>query len=62
MQGTRAPQAAGKIHTDLEKGFIAAEITPCHGFLTGAKPRVEGRDYVMQDGDVAVFRFNKPTR
>ena len=66
-KGTKAPQAAGKIHTDFEKGFIRAEIVSyedlmaCGGY-NGAKEkgkvRVEGKEYVFQDGDVALFRFN----
>lgn len=66
-KGAKAPQAAGVIHTDFEKGFIAAEViaykdfVECDGEL-GAKEhgkmRVEGKDYVMQDGDVVHFRFN----
>ncbi len=66
-KGTKAPQAAGKIHTDFEKGFIRAEVVSfddlisCGG-MTGAKEkglvRLEGKDYVMQDGDVVLFRFN----
>jgi ribosome-binding ATPase YchF (GTP1/OBG family) len=65
-RGTRARQAAGAIHTDMERGFVAAEITPWDalvdiGGYTAARERaltrVEGRDYVMQDGDVATFRF-----
>lgn len=66
-KGTKAPQAAGKIHTDFEKGFIRAEVvsfddlTRCGG-MNGAKEkglvRLEGKDYVMNDGDVVVFRFN----
>ncbi len=66
-RGTKAPQAAGKIHTDFEKGFIRAEVVTyddliaCGGFV-GAKEkgkvRSEGKDYVMQDGDVVLFRFN----
>ena len=65
--GTKAPQAAGKIHTDFEKGFIKAEVInykdllEC-GSLTKAKEkglvRIEGKDYVVQDGDVMLFRFN----
>lgn len=67
QRGTKAPQAAGKIHTDFEKGFIRAEVVTyddlmaCGGFV-GAKEkgkvRSEGKDYVMQDGDVVLFRFN----
>ena len=65
--GTKAPQAAGKIHTDFEKGFIKAEVINYKdlleaGSLTKAKEkglvRVEGKDYVVQDGDVMLFRFN----
>jgi GTP-binding protein YchF len=65
--GATAPQAAGKIHTDFEKGFIRAEVTAYEDFIkyngeTGAKEagkwRLEGKDYVMHDGDVVHFRFN----
>ena len=66
-RGTKAPQAAGKIHSDFERGFIRAEIvafedrTRC-GSRNAAKDtglvRSEGKDYVMQDGDVTLFRFN----
>ena len=67
VQGTKAPQAAGKIHTDFEKGFIRAEIVPFEtlaelGSMTACKEkglvRSEGKDYVMRDGDVTLFRFN----
>lgn len=66
-EGTRAPQAAGKIHTDMERGFIRAEVISFGdlvnaGGYTQAREkgliRLEGKDYVMQDGDVVVFRFN----
>ena len=66
-KGTKAPQAAGKIHTDFERGFIRAEIVPYDtlvslGTMAACKEkgliRSEGKDYVMQDGDVTVFRFN----
>ena len=67
VQGTKAPQAAGKIHSDIERGFIRAEIfsfndlSAC-GSQTAAKEkglvRLEGKEYVMQDGDVTYFRFN----
>ena len=66
-QGTKAPQAAGKIHTDFEKGFIRAEIVPYdtlmqHGSMAACREkglvRSEGKEYVMQDGDVTLFRFN----
>lgn len=67
--GTKAPQAAGKIHTDFERGFIRAEviayddfINTCGGNMVTAKEkglvRSEGKDYVMQDGDIVLFRFN----
>lgn len=65
--GTKAPQAAGKIHTDMEKGFIRAEVvnyddlTGCEGFVKAKEKglvRLEGKEYVMQDGDVVTFRFN----
>lgn len=66
-KGTKAPQAAGKIHTDFEKGFIRAEVInykdllDC-GSIAAAKEkglvRSEGKEYVMQDGDVVLFRFN----
>ena len=65
-RGTKAPQAAGKVHTDMEKGFIRAEVVSFadldrsgsfaiareHGLI-----RLEGRDYSVQDGDVIHFRF-----
>ena len=66
-RGTKAPQAAGKIHSDLERGFIRAEIIAFDdlkacGNMTAAKDkglvRAEGKEYVMQDGDVTYFRFN----
>jgi ribosome-binding ATPase len=66
-RGCKAPQAAGVIHTDFEKGFIKAEVVSYHdlarlGSVSAArdagKYRLEGRDYVFQDGDVALFRFN----
>lgn len=65
--GTKAPQAAGKIHTDFEKGFIRAEVVSFDdlmncGSMTAAKEkglvRLEGKEYVMQDGDIVLFRFN----
>lgn len=65
--GATAPQAAGKIHTDFEKGFIRAEVTSYDDFVTyngeqGAKDagkwRLEGKDYIVADGDVIHFRFN----
>ena len=66
-RGTKAPQAAGKIHSDFERGFIRAEIVAFDdlkncGSMNAAKEkglvRSEGKDYVMQDGDVTLFRFN----
>jgi GTP-binding protein YchF len=66
-RGTRAPQAAGKIHSDMERGFIRAEVIACDRFLPlgslaaarekGAL-RSEGRDYLIADGDIVTFRFN----
>ncbi len=66
-KGWKAPQAAGVIHTDFEKGFIKAEVIGFNDLVeTGSiaearakgKARIEGKDYVMQDGDVVEFRFN----
>ena len=66
-RGTKAPQAAGRIHTDFEKGFIRAETIAYHDFVLyggeqGAKDagrmHLEGADYVVQDGDIMHFRFN----
>ena len=65
--GTKAPQAAGKIHTDFEKGFIRAEVIAyddliANGSMTAAKEkglvRSEGKEYVVKDGDIILFRFN----
>ena len=65
--GTKAPQAAGKIHTDFERGFIKAEVVNYRDLLDAGsyaaarekgQIRVEGKDYVVQDGDVILFRFN----
>lgn len=65
--GTKAPQAAGKIHTDFERGFIKAEVVNYkdlleYGSLASAREkglvRMEGKEYVVQDGDVILFRFN----
>lgn len=65
--GTKAPQAAGKIHTDFERGFIKAEVVSYDdlmacGTMTAAKEkglvRMEGKEYVVKDGDIIVFRFN----
>jgi hypothetical protein len=66
-RGTAAPRAAGKIHSDIERGFIRAEVIHWEDLVTlgseakcreAGKLRVEGRDYVIQDGDVVHFRFN----
>ena len=66
-RGTKAPQAAGKIHSDFERGFIRAEVVSFQdlmecGSMTAAKEkglvRSEGKEYIMQDGDVVLFRFN----
>ena len=66
-EGTKAPQAAGKIHSDFERGFIKAEIVSYNDLINSGsmvharekgKIRLEGKDYVMQDGDVTLFRFN----
>ncbi len=68
VKGTKAPQAAGKIHTDFERGFIRAEVISfddfmaCGGSMVTAKEkglvRSEGKEYVMSDGDIVLFRFN----
>ena len=67
VNGTKAPGAAGKIHTDFEKGFIKAEVISyeelvANGSMLQAKEkglvRIEGKDYVVKDGDVMLFRFN----
>ncbi len=67
-RGSKAPKAAGKIHSDFERGFIRAEViafddlTLCEGNMVAAKEkgliRSEGKEYVMNDGDIVVFRFN----
>ena len=66
-KGTKAPQAAGKIHSDFERGFIRAEIVGYDDFMQYKSysvarehglVRSEGKDYVMQDGDITLFRFN----
>jgi hypothetical protein len=67
VQGATAPQAAGVIHTDFERGFIRAEVAAFEDFVAGGgeqgakeagKLRLEGKDYVVRDGDVMHFRFN----
>ena len=66
-KGTKAPVAAGKIHTDIERGFIRAEIVSYEdlireGSMNAVKEkgllRSEGKEYIMQDGDIVLFRFN----
>jgi len=66
-RGAKAPEAAGAIHTDFERGFIRAETISYDDFIThggeqGAKDagrmRLEGKDYVARDGDIFLFRFN----
>ena len=66
-KGTKAPQAAGKIHSDIERGFIKAEVVSYNdliecGSMVQAKERglvrQEGKDYIMQDGDIVLFKFN----
>lgn len=66
-KGTKAPQAAGKVHTDMERGFIKAEITSYDDLIEAGSEakarelgltRTEGKDYVMKDGDVTFFKFN----
>jgi len=67
IKGTKAPQAAGKIHSDIERGFIRAEVTSYDdvvqfGSMNAAKEKglmnLEGKEYVMKDGDIVLFRFN----
>jgi ribosome-binding ATPase len=66
-KGATAPEAAGVIHTDFQKGFIKAEVVSYHDLVAlgsiaaaraAGKARIEGKDYVMADGDVVEFRFN----
>jgi ribosome-binding ATPase YchF (GTP1/OBG family) len=66
-QGTKAPEAAGQIHTDFQTGFIKAEVVPFSVFVDfgssaavreAGKLQIEGKDYIVQDGDVILFRFN----
>ena len=67
VKGTKAPQAAGKIHSDFERGFIRAEVIAYNdlmavGTMAAAREkgmiRSEGKEYVVQDGDIILFRFN----
>ena len=66
-KGMKAPACAGIIHTDFEKGFIKAEVMSYEDFAEfksekavreAGKLRLEGKDYIMQDGDICLFRFN----
>ena len=66
-KGTKAPEAAGKIHSDIERGFIKAEVVSYddlirEGSMIAAKEkglvRSEGKEYIMQDGDIVLFKFN----
>ena len=66
--GDKAPRAAGKIHSDMEQGFIRMEVMTYEDLVAlgseaavtkAGKLRVEGKDYVVQDGDIVVLRFNK---
>jgi ribosome-binding ATPase len=65
--GTKAPQAAGEIHSDIERGFIRAEIVSYDDLINAGSSaaakekgltRLEGKEYVMQEGDIVNFRFN----
>ena len=67
QKGTKAPQAAGRIHTDFEKGFIMAEVMPFEDFKehgseaatkAAGKYRQQGRNYTVEDGDIIFFKFN----
>ena len=67
QKGTKAPQAAGRIHTDFEKGFIMAEVMPFADFKeagseaatkAAGKYRQQGRNYTVEDGDIIFFKFN----
>ena len=66
-KGTKAPEAAGKIHSDIQRGFIKAEIVSysdliSEGSMVAAREkglvRSEGKEYIMQDGDIVLFKFN----
>lgn len=68
-KGSKAPQAAGVIHTDFEKGFICAETMTYDDFVelgsesavkSEGKYKMHGKEYVVQDGDIIFFKFNKP--
>jgi ribosome-binding ATPase YchF (GTP1/OBG family) len=69
VQGSKAPQAAGKVHTDMERGFIRAEVISFPELMAAGSfhvahekglVRLEGKDYVVQDGDIIHFRFSPP--
>ena len=66
-RGAKAPEAAGEIHSDIERGFIRAEVTAWDDLVAAGnqeaakragKTRLEGKEYVMREGDVVYFRFN----
>ena len=66
-RGATAVEAAGEIHTDLQKGFVRAEVVPCQDLLelggmvearNKGKLRLEGKEYIVQDGDIVHIRFN----
>ena len=66
-KGTKAPEAAGKIHSDIQRGFIKAEVVSFddlvrEGSMNAVREkgllRMEGKEYIMQDGDIVLFRFN----
>jgi hypothetical protein len=67
LRGTKAPQAAGKVHSDMERGFIRAEVVSYEDLMAAGSfaavrergfLRLEGKDYVVQDGDIIHFRFS----
>ena len=67
MKGMKAPECAGLIHTDFERGFIKAEVMSYDDLVNygselkvkeAGKARLEGKEYIMQDGDICLFRFN----
>jgi len=70
-KGQKAPQAAGKIHSDMEDGFIAAEVMSYDDFIENGseaackaigKYRQQGKEYVVADGDIIFFKFNPPKK
>jgi ribosome-binding ATPase YchF (GTP1/OBG family) len=67
LEGTRAPQAAGKIHSDMEQGFVKAEVISYNDFMKAGSLsvareeghlRLEGKDYIISDGDIVQFKFS----